>query len=149
MSNSRPKSRICASSLLKHLRNIRCFASVPSRNYHLSRKLIITGRLINGPCAPGTLTAIKKEQGSIPASLNPENRCSNIPVTTNLLSLFAMSNIQLFLFPFLMHLVPFLAVCTKCTNLSRMCKRQHLDSLALNSYIRRIPIPIQIHILLQ
>ena len=94
MSNSRPKSRICASSLLKHLRNIRCFASVPSRNYHLSRKLIITGRLINGPCTPGSLTAIKKEQGSIPASLNPEVRCSDEPVTTNLLSLFAVAKIS-------------------------------------------------------
>ena len=37
----------------------------------------------------------KKEQGSITAPLNPENRCSDEPVTTNLLSLFAVAKVIL------------------------------------------------------
>ncbi len=47
------------------------------------------GVLINGRTSLRNLTDIKKEQGSIAASLNPEVRCSDEPVTTNLLSLFA------------------------------------------------------------
>lgn len=53
------------------------------------------------------------------------------------------------LLPFLMHLVPLLTVGPKCPNLPGMRKWQHLDSPALDSHIRRIPISIQIHILLQ
>ena len=79
MSNSRPKSRIYASSLLKHLRNIRCFASVPSRNYRLSRKPIITGRLIKGLCAPGKQ---RRDPVSQPVSLLPCLRATKI-VKTN------------------------------------------------------------------
>ena len=53
------------------------------------------------------------------------------------------------LFPILMHLVPILVVKTKSTNLPGMRKWQYLDSPALNSNIRSISIPIQVHILLQ
>jgi hypothetical protein len=48
-----------------------------------------------GLITSGNLTYIKKEQGSIPASLNPEVRCSDEPVTTNLLSLFAVAKVIL------------------------------------------------------
>jgi|GEM_PF-6951713 len=55
---------------------------------------MITGRSDMDLITLRSLTDIKKEQGSIPASLNPEVRCSDEPVTTNLLSLFAVAKIS-------------------------------------------------------
>ena len=53
------------------------------------------------------------------------------------------------LFPFLMHIVPRLTVISKCPNLPRVRKWQHLHGPTANNHIRLIPISLQLHILQQ
>lgn len=70
------------------------------------------GTLINGRTSLGNLMHIKKEQGSIPASLNPEVRCTIGYVTINLLSLFAVAKIHHYLKNITsnQHFIPYLCV---------------------------------------